>query len=65
MRIFFHIPSGVRILAPLLDVGTAVRGLGSADAELFMSFQDCVLTLNGIEVEDFKLRSKLSIFSLS
>lgn len=39
---------------PLLGGGTAIRGLGSADA-LFIFFQNCVLTINCTDVEDFKL----------
>ena len=65
LRIFVYAQSGVPIRATLFGGRTAIRGLGKADAVLFISFQNCVLTINYIDVEDCKLRSKLNIYSLS
>jgi len=65
LRIFVYAPSGVPIRALLLGGGTAIGGQGKADAVLFISFQNRVLTTNCIDFEDFEMRSKLNIYSLS
>jgi len=59
LRIFVHTPSGVPFRAPLLDVGTAVRGLDSADPVLFISFKIAFLPV------PVAARSKTEVFGRS